>query len=478
MYFSSGLLAAFFGCVLGAVLCGWSLLMEELGVSWGATVLRIPFVLFFATWLRVPGWILEQNDWRAWWAPAGVLGGTAVILTTGMIVARVTEIPAVELGFSTEDEVVLEDPEATQTAELDLEAYRHLVSQDRFDLEEGYGAPFGTNLTAPETAWLDANTTSLELAVEASLRSSLGAFASGEIWARPFPIDFIPLLAAAGQRAESAGRLDEAFGFYRAAVRVSRHLRQTGPDTNSFDLMESRLYQELSEWGAREGQTRERLTRAMADLESFAEGFPDPSEGVKRMYADALFRWEQSELTSYLRRSRWVDYWSHWMPWERARTFRLVEQATSVSLQHLVAVQSAIGRGAVAPNAEVGDVRKWRATTDRSLTAVLPRSPSVPGTAFLLIETHRRAVRLVLALQVWRLEHGELPDSLELVVGPVLDSFPLDPFSGRSFDYRPKGVSVSKSWRMRSDFVDLRGSLPPGEPFIFSLAGGAGLEQL
>ena len=468
MFFSSGLLAAFFGSFLAVVLCGWALLLEELAVSWVATVLPIPFVLLFATWLRAPGWILERNDWRAWLAPAGVLGGTAVILTTVMIVARVTEIPSVELGFSPDAEVVLPDPEATKTAELYLEAYRQLVSQDRFDLEEGHGAPFGANLTEQGAAWLDANTTSLELAVEASLRPSLGVWASGERGARPFPMDLIPLLAAGGQRAESAGRLDEAFDLYRSALSVSRHLRQTEPDTRHSDLMESRIYEELVEWGGRSDQTRERVMGAIAELESYARSLPDPREKVKWAHDYAFHELAHAGPAWLVRRPHWVDYWRHWMPWERARTARFVAQSTFVSLLHLAEVEAALAHGTRPPRAKVEEIEKWRETTDRALKTVLPISPSMAGNALLVIETQRRAVRLVLALQVWRLEHGELPDSLERLVGGVLDGLPLDPFSGKPFDYRPRGVPFAESWTMRTEFLELRGSLSPGEPFLRS----------
>ena len=52
MMIRSGLLAGFFGLVLAGVLCGWVFLMFLLEVSWLWTVVPIPLVLLWATWLR------------------------------------------------------------------------------------------------------------------------------------------------------------------------------------------------------------------------------------------------------------------------------------------------------------------------------------------------------------------------------------------------------------------------------------------
>ena len=44
-----------------------------------------------------------------------------------------------------------------------------------------------------------------------------------------------------------------------------------------------------------------------------------------------------------------------------------------------------------------------------------------------------RAVRVVLALEAWKLKHGSLPKSLAQLVGPYLDRLPIDPYTGESF---------------------------------------------
>ena len=54
-------------------------------------------------------------------------------------------------------------------------------------------------------------------------------------------------------------------------------------------------------------------------------------------------------------------------------------------------------------------------------------------------EAQRRATLLTLALQAYRLEHGQLPESIEAIEGEFFDELPRDPYSGRDFVYFPDG---------------------------------------
>jgi hypothetical protein len=81
------------------------------------------------------------------------------------------------------------------------------------------------------------------------------------------------------------------------------------------------------------------------------------------------------------------------------------------------------------------------------------------------MENCRRAVRIVLALQAWKLEHGEYPKTLDELVGPYFEKLPLDPYSAQPYRYYPKGVK---------DWIPAPGMnfelLSPGKdrPFIWS----------
>ena len=70
----------------------------------------------------------------------------------------------------------------------------------------------------------------------------------------------------------------------------------------------------------------------------------------------------------------------------------------------------------------------------------------------------------MLALQRWRLQNGELPKSLDELVGEMLDALPVDPFTGEPFRYFPDGVAGSSS---RSYFAHGT-EIAPGTPLIWS----------
>ncbi|HTU23797.1 MAG TPA: hypothetical protein VMF30_00280, partial [Pirellulales bacterium] len=55
-------------------------------------------------------------------------------------------------------------------------------------------------------------------------------------------------------------------------------------------------------------------------------------------------------------------------------------------------------------------------------------------------ETDLRATKIILALEAWRLEHGQLPDKLDELVPSLLDSVPSDPIYAKSFFYYPDGM--------------------------------------
>jgi hypothetical protein len=56
------------------------------------------------------------------------------------------------------------------------------------------------------------------------------------------------------------------------------------------------------------------------------------------------------------------------------------------------------------------------------------------------LAARRRGTLLLLALETYRLEHGELPGSLDDLVGPCLDALPHDPYSGSQFCYFAHGL--------------------------------------
>jgi hypothetical protein len=79
----------------------------------------------------------------------------------------------------------------------------------------------------------------------------------------------------------------------------------------------------------------------------------------------------------------------------------------------------------------------------------------------------RRAVRLCLLLEAWKLRHGKLPGDLNELVGPDLDRVPIDPFTGTHFGYFPEGLIIPLHWHQALDH-NFRGVIEEKTPFVWS----------
>jgi hypothetical protein len=165
--------------------------------------------------------------------------------------------------------------------------------------------------------------------------------------------------------------------------------------------------------------------------------------GLDSMAADAP---RLSEVVWH-RRARWI------IPWEYVRLGRLLDLYVETGLTRLQAVETSLVQYGSA-----GEVA--RQACPESLATLLDTTPlAQPRLSGSLLEAHRRdrrpvwdallaqAVRhrvlqLQLALLAWRLKHGELPESLEQLIGSEIDQLPVNSFSGSVFLYRPRGVET------------------------------------
>lgn len=91
-----------------------------------------------------------------------------------------------------------------------------------------------------------------------------------------------------------------------------------------------------------------------------------------------------------------------------------------------------------------------------------------------LARTRERQLRTVIAIERWRVRHGEYPESLEALVPECARALPIDPYSGRPFGYRrvdPEADLLGRPyllWTVGADgrddggneHIDPRGPLP------------------
>jgi hypothetical protein len=103
------------------------------------------------------------------------------------------------------------------------------------------------------------------------------------------------------------------------------------------------------------------------------------------------------------------------------------------------------------------------------------------------MQTARAAVRLVLTLEAWKLEHGKLPETLDELLPkphdgritphdwlawPYLHELPVDPYSGVPFQYFRNGIESplcwGQPWMANWPYQQCRQTLAANRPFIWS----------
>jgi hypothetical protein len=473
MFFRSGILAAGFGIALSIGLCLWAALMAKIHISWWWSVTPIPLALLVCTWLRTSGWLVEKSGVKAMTRACLPLAAVALGLVTLVPWVRVCEIPEVLPGFSPEEfaRPATPDQEATvaeyrRAAELmqPLQA----AGDDPGNCESG-DAP----LSAEEQAWLDANRDAVAMVLEASRRSDCDFFNP------PTPFDLprqvvrlAGLLFRSGRQLESEGNLDAALERYLSVLRVAGHLRRRASSPGNADAVELWVHEYLPYWAARPGQTRQRVLDTVRRTDDVLAASPPRSDCIKSHYllARAYLEGDPEALAHFLPNERdrlFAQATIRCCFWERTRTVRVLNLWSAETLEACArAESSAAAGGRIALGSGGWTTGPWWSRV-REATPLWPGEPDATSFCHGLanIETHRRAMRSLLALEAWKLDHGRLPQSLEeLLTDRYLERPPVDPFWGKLFQYYPKGVQFA--------FRDTRGkTIEPGMPFLWGPAG-------
>ncbi len=503
MLFRSGVLAGVFGLMGSAVLCGWAALMWFWDVSWWWSVTPIPPVLLLASWLRAHGWMLQRNGLRAWLPVVLVLVVPLAALLTAVPLYRVNSIADVSPGFSPQQFARPVTAEEQQTADMYRRAHDLVANwQEVFpeahshDREAEAPKPSATaeddgSVEAKErpialmlkvSRYVQANEPAIALMLQASRREACDFFDPRRLESPPYFRG--SLLVDSGRVLQAEGKLDEALERYLAALRFSAHLRRRTMWPQGADRVETYVYEQLGRWAAHPQQTGQRIRKALAGLEQITANLPSPSDAIKWEYLwmQRIIAADPSALAAADMKPNDVSLmtlWARWLPWEQARARRLLNRIAARDLRRFQGIERAAVEGRRIPDWG-GYPRLHYHTEEIFALREIVNFPSVDyGCDYLIfdlirdfteMEARRRAMRLLLALQAWKCERGELPESLDVLVGPHLDRMPVDPFAGEPFRYFPQGVPIPLDWGRwpYSAAYDGPKTLPAEKPFIWS----------
>ncbi len=461
-------LAAGFGIVLTVGLCLWARLMDQVHMGWWWSVAPIPLALVACTWLRTSDWLVERTGVLALARACWPLGLTIVPIAAAVPAIRVCEIPRVNPGFSPEEYA----RPATAEAETTLTSYRRAAELMRplpglggdFDPRVPADAP----LTAREMAWLEANREVVSMVLEASRRSDCDFFNP------PSPLDLprqvvrlAGLLFLSGRELEAEGRVDAALERYLSVLRVAGHLRRRASSPENADAVELWIHEYLPYWASRPGQAPERVLAAVRRADGVLAAFPSRADCIKSNYLlqRAYLEGDPQALALFVpdeRERLFAQATIRLLFWERARSVRALDLWTSDALEQCVrAESSAASGGRVDLDGDARANGSWgRHAAQITLLARGRAEPTDLIQGLLRVETHRRATRLLLALEAWKLDHGRLPQSLDELRGKYVERLPVDPVRGELFRYYRSGVKFA--------LRDTQGkAIAPGKPFLW-----------
>jgi hypothetical protein len=457
-----------------------------LGMLWPSWLLAVPLGLLGVSWAWSGDWLFERPAPGRWVRLGLLLTGAFVLLGSAYAGGRAWGVPEVAPLVSPQGWTFGSAEEAENAADLYREAGRKLAVPrpdgalvrraiaDGFDPKDAFTADV-----------LGANREALELTRRAAAKGRC-RFAPPEQASlfRPAvlpPVTDLALLVALDARERQArGDLAGAWDDVVVLFRMSRHAAEGGAIRQALSAMEIEK-QALGlalDWATDPNQTAKSLRDALASYRAL----PGPIPAAEVLMAEARdTEWALDRPDDLLdalltnptaapvaeaatrppgaappRRpavSPWEAAWFRFMttPWERERARRVLRLLFTALIREAEADPSRRPHNPATGARWLGLIR----SRPGALPAVTPAGEEVadgiastplvhffvpPGQAYEdaadRLEVARRALPQVLALQVWRLEHGgKYPDRLEEVVPGLLPALPKDPYAEGPFRY-------------------------------------------
>jgi hypothetical protein len=529
------LLAVTLGLFLGVLAAFWVGSMQMIRASWWWSVLPLPIGFLLATWLRLPSWLVERSGLRSWLAP----GAAALLPVAALLVAvpiyRVLQVPeicdvmpmpAYRLPQISEATADVARPASSPTAIADARATLNSYAK-AWDLclanragtaEKPDGDADPSTASPADEGWrkavvdlvIEANRhDSADLAIEASRRNSSALVLPvlERRHAAPRIQELANFLIDFAKEEQKEGKLDAALDAYLATFALETcHHECCGSCPPNYQ----RTLKRLRMWAAAPGQTAERIRAAIQRLKECHAAFPTPEEWLLPQYEESaltindLAAAAAAEIVpaNKLELGDWI---SSSVPSERARARRILDWLADYQLTPARDVADALAKQVPLGQVKPGDplpTRQKLEVLQAIFQTYLPTTPLVERSALnsqpfapLLIrqETSYRATVIVLALNAWRAEHGQLPGRLDELVPAELDALPVDPPFARPFLYYPHGMPARQG--VGTSDLSIPGAMPPGvfnndnigfagllplitdEPFLWSALDSTGYRE-
>jgi len=489
------ILAVSVGVALNVCLAAWLFTMLELQVPLWWSVGSVAIWLFALSYWHAPHWLLERRVPRSRWRVAAGVLSVPILLLVSVATWRTTEIagfgPAsptlFAMQYPSQYWSITQLPQGFEQRRASVIGLQHEIARQLSPLDPGrqadsdklalamggmdkvndYRDPMDPQAELTDAQRLDldhaaqerfwaANEPRLKVILEVAQSESA---ASPSRWLELNTTVFMPqqsLLLEAGRLRTEEGRLDEALNYYCASLRLASFWAAASGITKreAADLQQRQTLQQIIAWASRPDQTVETLKSGRRRVQRELARYPSWRE---TLVAEYLF---EDNLLNYFigtgnlntrhsadRRERGfmllLAEASRKLPWERQRARNLLQQDLLDSEQAAQRIENLLNQ----PGVDVARYEPLLSTQETSeaahahaTTPLLPARLKTLDVVLIRREAVVRESLLALSLLIWKLEHGEWPNSLyQLLPIRDADALPMvtviDPWSGALFHY-------------------------------------------
>ncbi|HXY36550.1 MAG TPA: hypothetical protein VEI07_20100, partial [Planctomycetaceae bacterium] len=464
----SGMTSLVLGIIgwIGVALLWMLTIFFEVPFWW--TIGLVPLIFLFAGWVRTQDWLVDRNSLAAWGRFAASLVVPVVAVFCCVAVFRVVEIPAVSLPIElrTPPPAVDEPPLKPSLFVDALKALTEKNPAERPIADDWEHFDFATKY------WVDANTAARQLALKAAqqppgdLQGIWGkttydtrgdiVIKTGSLVERVNSLS--TLLLDSARKLESEGKLDEALENYVALARFGDDLVRSGRRLNHslWGFWTSPTWKlaldGMDRWAAHPKQTTELIKRAIDRFRRFQEERPLVSPKIlhdwrieREMFVDFVWKGNNPNVHNRVVAEMGIVRWC--LPWELLRLKRVQDAMFSRALDETQLAERELHDrrfvDATLLSSSAKGVRPWRwaqTTLEPPLDSPngLRMESEAPWPAEQAAWSHLHF--LVWAAADYRREHHRLPAALAELVPTYFAALPIDPWTGRNFQYEPQGV--------------------------------------